>query len=88
MTETANEAVDPALEQLRERVGKGITWLTDHDPDGSFHHWFEAGLSPLSPMPAQPPERVEAWKEYHRQRTRWERLSKDLERVDPMWGPS
>lgn len=78
---------DPALIELEERVAKGITWLVEHDPTGSFHHWFEAGLIPSSPMPAQSPETIAAWKEYHRQRTRWESLSRDLARVDPEgWG--
>lgn len=88
MTETAIEAVSDEVQQLRERVGNGITWLSENDPDGSFHHWFKAGLSPMSPMPAQPPERVAAWREYHRQRTRWEAMSRDLARVDPDWRDS
>lgn len=73
------------VDKLRERVATGIEWLTEHDPDGSFHFWFTAGLTPLSPMPAQKEERREPWREYHKQRTRWERMSSDLERVDPTW---
>lgn len=81
-------AVAPDVAELRERVAKGIDWLVAHDPSGAFHHWFEAGLSPLSPMPGQGEDRRKEWQEYHRQRTRWERMSKDLERVDPEWRPT
>lgn len=77
----ANEAV----EQLRGRVAAGIEWLVAHDDSGAFHHWFVAGLTALSPMPAQSGDRIEAWKEYVRQRRRWEQMSKDLERLDPTW---
>ena len=87
MTEAAKTAISDQIEELRERVEKGINWLTEHDPDGSFHVWFSAGLTGLSPMPAQQDHRREAWREYHRQRERWERMSRDLERVDPTWRP-
>lgn len=81
--------VSDDVKALRERVAKGIEWLTANDtPAGTFHFWFTAGLLPTSPFPNEKPERIEAWKEYHRQRVRWERLSRDLERVDPWWGPS
>lgn len=77
----------PEVEKLRERVEKGINWLIEHDRSGAFHHWFSAGLTTLSPMPAQSPEAIEAWREYHHQRVRWEALSKQLGRIDPTWGP-
>jgi hypothetical protein len=87
MTETAEAVRTRQIEELRERVEKGINWLVEHDPDGSFHHWFVAGLTGLSPMPAQQDHRREAWREYHRQRVRWESLSHSLGLVDPDWRP-
>jgi len=77
--------VSEQVEQLRGRVASGIEWLIDHDDSGAFHHWFTAGLTSLSPMPAQTDERREAWKEYFKQRRRWEQMSSDLERIDPTW---
>ena len=88
MTKAASAAVSEQVEELRERVEKGINWLIQSDPDGVFHHWFVAGLTPLSPMPAQQADRREAWRAYHHQRERWERLSRDLELVDPTWRPT
>ena len=83
MTEAAaSAAATNDIEDLAERVARGMNWLSEHDPDGSYHHWFGAGLLPMSPMPAQSPERIAAWKEYHRQRTRWERMFADLERLE------
>lgn len=77
---------DKDIEALRERVGNGIEWLVANDPKGAFNLWFTAGLTSLSPMPAQDPATVEAWKAYFKQRQRWEKLSADLGRVDPTWG--
>jgi hypothetical protein len=78
----ASAAANDDIDALGERVARGMDWLTEHDPDGSYHHWFEAGLIPLSPMPAQSPERIAAWRDYYRQRVRWERMWKDLERLE------
>jgi hypothetical protein len=76
------------VEALRERVAKGIEWLVAHDPTGAFHLWFTAHIPPNAPMPGQTPERIAEWREYHKQRTRWERMSSDLGRVDPTWAPA
>jgi len=75
------------IEELRIRVEKGIEWLVAHDPGGAFNLWWTAKLAPNSPMPAQTPERIADWREYHKQRGRWERMSADLGRIDPTWGP-
>lgn len=79
------EAPSADVAALRERVGRGIEWLASHDEAGVFHFWFEAGISPVSRMPAQDEAKRTAYAEYHRQRGRWEQLSKTLEKVDPAW---
>lgn len=61
---------------LAERVANGIGWLTEHDPTGAFHLWFEGGLLPGTPMPAQSEEVQEAYREYYKARVTWERLYK------------
>ena len=74
------------VEKLQERVANGIDWLVAHDPTGAFHLWFVARISPKGPFPAHEDDGVpEAYAEYHKQRTNWERLSSALERVDPLW---
>lgn len=78
---------DVDVEKLRERVERGIEWLVEHDPAGAFHLWFTANLLPSALMPAQSQEVIDAYREYHRQRVRWEDLSRSLGRVDPTWGP-
>lgn len=79
-----------ALEKLRVRVAKGIEWLTEHDPIGRYHLWYEAGLDPRGPFPAQEsqPDVVAGYAEYFKQRNLWERLSRELARVDPSWRDS
>jgi hypothetical protein len=68
------------MSTIAERVANGITWLTEHDELGAFHFWFESGIIPgSSPMPAQTPERIEAYREYYKARVTWERLWKAME---------
>lgn len=71
----AGEA-QPDLVEAWERVGRGITWLSEHDPAGAFHIWWQSGLTPSSPMPAHrdDPEYVAAWRAYYKQRRIWEQL--------------
>lgn len=64
----------PELDEIYARVEKGVTWLTEHDPTGSFHLWFTSGLTSLSPMPAQADVRREDWREYYAARVTFERL--------------
>lgn len=76
-------AEDPAampLEQLREKVGRGLTWLQEHDPKGRFYLWFLAKILPGSPMPAQPEEVRQAYREWHSAYRYWLELDALLER--------
>lgn len=66
--------IELTFEELGEKVGRGIVWLGEHDPDGAFHLWFKSGLTERSPMPGQADERREEWQRYYRQRVIWERL--------------
>lgn len=66
------------LDEIYIRVEKGIAWLTEHDPTGSFHFWFESGLTSLSPMPAQADTRREDWAAYYSARVIFERLWKKM----------
>lgn len=71
----------PELEALQIRVGNGIEWLVQHDPSGAFHFWFEAGLTPLSPMPAHDgadDDTRERWRAYYNARVIYERLEAEL----------
>ncbi|HEY6058730.1 MAG TPA: hypothetical protein VIV06_11895 [Candidatus Limnocylindrales bacterium] len=81
MTEQAPE-VDPALYALQVRCGNGVSWLVEHDPSGRFHLWFTAGILPGQPMPAQPPEVQTEYRTYHRARQTWERLERELARME------
>lgn len=67
---------------LEQRVAKGIEWLTEHDPSGSFHLWFTWRLTPRSPMPAQSEDRRAEWTHYYRQRAIWEQLDAECRRLD------
>ena len=72
-----------ALEKLQQRVHDGIVWLDSHDPKGIFHLWFTAGLTPISPMPAHPDGEVrERYREYHGARMTFERLDRELARLE------
>lgn len=71
---TASEA----LQAIYARVEKGIGWLVDHDPDGAFHAWYQAGITPASKKPAQPPEVVEAYAVYFPQRELFEKLWRQM----------
>lgn len=68
------------LNALGVRVGNGTQWLADHDPGGRFHTWWQAGLTPLSPLPAQEatPEIRAEWTDYFRRRQLWEQLERRL----------
>lgn len=69
-----------SIDELVTRVEKGIVWLTEHDPDGSFNVWFESGISPHDKMPAQTDERRAAYAEYHKARRLWDELDRQLVR--------
>lgn len=78
---------EATLEQLQQRVANGIRWLSEHDPSGAFHAWYCAGLTPTSVMPAQDAETRAAYREYYGQRVIFDRLDRELGRVDPAWTP-
>lgn len=65
---------------LEIRVANGITWLDQHDPKGSFHVWWQAGLTPATPLPAHEatPEIRAAWIDYYGRRRLWEQLERKL----------
>ena len=74
------------VEKLQERVANGITWLVEHDPGGAFHLWYEAKIHPDGPFPAhEGTDYPERYREYCKQRRKWQALSDALERVDPAW---
>lgn len=66
------------LQQLWTRVRNGIEWLDAHSGElGQFHLWWDARMLPV-PMPAQAPEIVTAYRDYHQQRTLFERLWRQM----------
>ena len=67
---------------LEVRVANGITWLDQHDPGSVFHAWWQAGLTPRSPLPAQEAGRRAEWAEYFGRRQVWERLYARLDKAD------
>ena len=62
------------LDRLAERVGNGITWLTEHDPTGVYYLWFAGRILPSSPKPASKPELVEGYRAYYPARVAFEQL--------------
>lgn len=76
------EDASPELVVLYDRVVNGIRWLAEHDPDGSFHVWFESGIRPTSPMPGQEEGRRPDYKAYFDARNTWNRLYRRLEQKE------
>lgn len=76
----------PEMEALQERIAKGIEWLTEHDPTGAFHLWFGAGIQPFSPMPGQAEERRGEYQRYHKNRSVFERLWREMENREKVEG--
>lgn len=76
---TADEIV-----ALELRVAAGITWLSEHDPKGAFYAWWQAGLTPLSPLPAHEatPEVREWFKAWYDAKLIWDKLDKKLAVVE------
>lgn len=75
-------ASELTFEELSERVGRGMTWLAEHDPSGAFHIWFTSGLTASTPLPAQDADRREAWQRYYRQRVIWEQLDEQYRTME------
>jgi len=67
------------LLKLQEKVGKGITWLTEHDPTGAFYLWFQSGILPDA-MPAQSAEVKEAYRAYRSAMAYWKSLEQLLDK--------
>lgn len=86
MTATTRPEPSPELKAVYERVEKGIVWLTENDPTGAFHLWFGSGVQPFSPMPAQEESRREDYRRYHKNRTVFERLWKEMENREKVEG--
>lgn len=79
MVEATKPAPSPALEALYERIEKGITWLSENDPKGAFHFWWNAKIEPYMQMPVQGEEVREKYRRYHQNRTVFERLWREME---------
>lgn len=67
------------LVAIYERVEKGLVWLCEHDPDGSFHLWYESRIPTYAQTAAEKadPDRMarrHAYAEYHGGRDTFERL--------------
>lgn len=86
VTETTTKQASPELLALVERIENGIRWLSEHDPTGSFHLWFESGILPVTPLPAQDEVRREEWKAYFKNRTVFERLWREMESREKLEG--
>jgi hypothetical protein len=71
------------LEVVADRVDKGIAWLSSHDPRGRFYSWWQAGLTPLSRLPAHEgtPEVAVEWGEWYRAKATWDKLYRRLEQL-------
>lgn len=67
--------VPPEVQELRERVGKGVAWLLEHDvdPPNRFHLWYESGITLIGKHHG--PEVQAAYDEYRK----WRRLYEQLE---------
>ena len=70
------------LDTLYRRSEDGIRWLKEHDPDSSFHLWYEARIVPGAPMPAQSEERMAGYREYHHARDLWERIEARIRTIE------
>ena len=68
------------ISALQTRVGNGLEWLSSHDPHGSFYAWWQAGLTPLSLLPAHEatPEVREQWVAWYNAKLVWDKLDKKL----------
>jgi hypothetical protein len=65
---------------LEKRVANGISWLSEHDPVGAFYAWWQAGLTPLSLLPAHeatPEVRVQ-WTAWYNAKLVYDKLDKKL----------
>lgn len=78
--------MDDDLDTLYRRSEAGIAWLKEHDPDSSFHLWFQSNITPGAPMPAVSEERVLAYREYHQARVLWERIEKRINEIEKKRG--
>jgi hypothetical protein len=68
------------LDALRERVGKGLTWLVENGSN-AFYFRYEARLTPTDPPPKEwDAAKIEAYRRWYHARRLWEELNSDLER--------
>lgn len=70
------------MDRLAERVGNGLTWLSEHDPKGNLYAWFQAGLTPASVMPSQSAEVREAYAEWYRAKLIYDKLEDRLSKLE------
>jgi hypothetical protein len=68
------------VKALEVRVGNGIEWLSEHDPHGRFYAWWQAGLTPISPLPAHEatPEVREQWQAWYAAKVTFDKLDRRL----------
>lgn len=72
-----------AIDELNERIAKGIAWLDEHDPTGGLYFQWKAGLRAHSRMPKLEgtPEH-EDWKRWAQNMALYEQLMGRLERLE------
>lgn len=79
---------DPAelveqIDETEERIAKGITWLTENDPDGGhYFRWKHGKLRAHSPMPGLDEEQRQAWVRYATNMELYEQLMGRLEKLE------
>lgn len=76
------------LDELHERVARGIAWLTEADPSGGQYFRYKAGLTRLSPMPSLDDGEKEAWIRWYDNMVLYEQLMGRLERLERKVGVS
>lgn len=72
--------------ELDVRLGNGMVWLTERDPDGAFYIWFRAGLSESTRIPAQSDEVRAAWREWVPQMRNFWTLMDERDRLAKLEG--
>lgn len=70
------------LDALVDRYASGIAWLSSHDPTGAFYVWFQSGILPHHPMPAQSEDRRADYKAWFEAFRLWLALDAKIERLE------
>jgi hypothetical protein len=84
-----SDAASLTLDELREKVGRGITWLSEHDPQGHFYFHYlankAAGGSRNLGLDMKPPKnwdaaKVDDYRKWESALIYWLELDKLLEK--------